>query len=100
MSGKNTPRSVKRLRQALIDLMKLHQSGKQKLTPTLLLKIIDRIGVLDGKFLPEILITQKPKGSPYLGRYAESQEPPDEDEEVRKVREDILKRRGDGSSNS
>jgi hypothetical protein len=41
----------------------------------------------------EMLVTQKPKGSPYLGRFAQSQEPPDEDDEVKKLREDILKRR-------
>jgi hypothetical protein len=98
MSGANTPKSKKRLRQALIDLMKGHQSGKQKLPALMLLKIIDRIGVLDGQWGAEVLITHKPLSSKYLGRYAASQEPPDDDEEVRKLREDVLKMRGEDAN--
>lgn len=99
MSGANTPRSKRRLRQALIDMMKAHQSGKQKLPPIMLLKVIDRIGVLDGQFPPDTLVLRPSKT---LGRYAESSEIPDDDEYVRKLKEEANKIRGgrDGDTHS
>jgi hypothetical protein len=78
--------------------MKGHQSGKQKLAPTVLLQVIDRIGVLDSLFVPEILIRRPSNqlGRPPLPRNEE----PDEDAEVKKLRDEIVKRRGDGDSHS
>jgi len=46
--GKSTPRSMKRLRMLYVQMLRDHQSGKEHLTPTLLLKVSDHIGVLDG----------------------------------------------------
>lgn len=97
MSGANTPKSKKRIRQALIDMMKAHQTGKTRLTPGLELSVIRLIGVIDGYFPPESAVFIRPKGVKHLGRYAETEEEPDEDEVVRKLREEANKLRGDTS---
>ena len=97
MSGANTPRSKKRLRQALIDMMKAHQSGKQKLPTILVLKVIDRIGVLDGQFPPDTLVVRP---SRKLGRYAESAEIPDEEEYVKQLKEEASRMRGGADGNT
>ena len=69
MSGANTPRSKKRIRQALIDMMRAHQKGKP--ISMTALKVITLIGVIDGYFPPEAACFQRPKGVKGLGRYAE-----------------------------
>jgi len=55
MSGKNTPRSVKRLRNLFVKMIQDHQSGKTPLKPEMLLKVADRVGVIDGFFPKECL---------------------------------------------
>jgi hypothetical protein len=62
MSGKNTPRSVKRLRMLFVKMIQEHQSGKTPLKPSVLLKVADRIGVLDGFFPKEILALDRIRG--------------------------------------
>lgn len=98
MSGANTPRSKKRIRQALIDMMRAHQKGKP--ISMTALKVITLIGVIDGYFPPEAACFQRPKGVKGLGRYAEVEPEEEEDESVRKLRDEIEKRRGDANPNS
>jgi hypothetical protein len=59
MSGKNTPRSVKRLRMLFVKMIQDHQSGKTPLKPTMLMKVADRIGVIDGFFPKECLALER-----------------------------------------
>jgi hypothetical protein len=99
VSGKNTPRSVKRLRMLFVKMIQDHQSGKTPLKPAMLVKVADRIGVIDGFFPKECLALERVRE--YGPRSCKTApEEPDEDDMVRQLREDILKRRGDANPNS
>lgn len=92
--GKSTPRSVKRLRMLYVQMLRDHQSGKEHLTPTLLLKVSDHIGVLDGYYPKEILVLSRR----YLDKTESTVEELEYDPEVKKLRDELEKRRGDGNS--
>ncbi len=90
MSGSNTPRSLKRLRMLFIKMIQEHQSGKSPLPPYLLVKIADRIGVLDGLFPKEVLMLPRDGRSKRLFKSPEPEEI-EYDPEVARVMDAVKK---------
>ena len=97
MSGANTPRSKKRIRQELIYLLKEQKSGKTYITPMLRIQIIRLLGVVDGIFPPNSIVLQsrdKPGRPP-----SEEVEEAEYDPEVQKLRKSLEEQHGHSNGN-